>query len=48
MEHWISIVPDSAPWAFGFAEYVMGIWGKELHPNAEAGAHLAGDISFSH
>jgi hypothetical protein len=48
VEHRRSIVPDSVPWAFGFAEHVMGIGGRELYPDAEAGAHLAGDNSFKH
>jgi hypothetical protein len=39
---------DSAPRAFGFAEHVMGIWGRELYSDAEACAHLAGDKSFNH
>jgi hypothetical protein len=26
----------------------MGIGGRELHPNAEAGAHLPGDNGFKH
>jgi hypothetical protein len=37
-----------APWAFGFAEHVMGIWGGELYPDAEAGAHLASGSIFKH
>jgi hypothetical protein len=48
VEHRRSIVPDSASWAFGFAEHVMGMWGRELYPDAEAGAHLAGDSNFKH
>jgi hypothetical protein len=42
------MVPDSAPWTFGFAEHVMGIWGRELYPDAEAGGHMAGNNSFKH
>jgi hypothetical protein len=26
----------------------MGIWGRELYPDTEAGAHMAGDNSFKH
>jgi hypothetical protein len=48
VEHRISSVPDSEPRAFGLAEHVMGIWGRELYPDAEAGAHLMGDSSFEH
>jgi hypothetical protein len=48
VEHFINIVPDSAPWAFGFAKHEMGIGGRELYPNAEAGEHLAGDSNFKH
>jgi hypothetical protein len=48
VEHRRSIAPDGSPWAFGFAEHVMGIGGKELYPDAKAGAYLAGDISFKH
>jgi hypothetical protein len=28
VEHFKGTVPDSAPWAFGFAEHVMGIGGR--------------------
>jgi hypothetical protein len=48
VEHSRRIVPDSAPWAFSFAEHVMGMGSKELHPNAEVGAHMAGDNNFKH
>jgi hypothetical protein len=48
VEHRRGTVPDSAPKAFGFAEHVMGIWGRELYSDAEACAHLAGDSSFKH
>jgi hypothetical protein len=37
-----SNVPDSAPWAFGFAEYVMSIGGRKLHTYAHASVHLSG------
>jgi hypothetical protein len=48
MEHRRSNVPDSTPRVFGFAEHVMDIRGRELNPDAEAGAHLAGDNKFKH
>jgi hypothetical protein len=48
VEHLKGIVPDCTPQAFGFAEHVMGIWGRELYPDAEAGAHPAGDSNFKH
>jgi hypothetical protein len=43
-----SIVPDSAPRTFGFAEHVMGIGGRKLHPEAKASAHLAGDTNLKY
>ena len=30
-----------APWAFGFAEHVMGIEARELYTDAHASTHLA-------
>jgi hypothetical protein len=48
VEHRRSTVPESAPRAYGFAEHVMGIWGREMYPDAEVGAHLAGDNIFKH
>jgi hypothetical protein len=48
VEHCIRIVTESAPWAFGLAEHVVGIGGRELHPNAEAGTHMAGDNNLEH
>jgi hypothetical protein len=48
VEHRKSIVLDSAPWAFSFAEHMTGIWGKELYPDAEAGAHLVNGNNFKH
>jgi hypothetical protein len=46
VEHRKSIVTDSAPWSFGFAEHMMGVWERDKYPDAEAGAHMAGDIIF--
>jgi hypothetical protein len=46
VEHRRRIVPDSAPRTLGFAEHVLGAWGKELDPDAEMGAHLAVGCSF--
>jgi hypothetical protein len=46
VEHRRRIVPDSAPRTFGFAEYVVGVWGRELDPDAEVCAHLASDNNF--
>jgi hypothetical protein len=43
-----SIVPDSAPWAFGFAKHVMSIRGREMYPDVEAGTHMGGDNNFKH
>jgi hypothetical protein len=48
VEHSISVVTDSAPGAFGLAEHVVGIGGRELYPNAKAGTHMAGDSTFEH
>jgi hypothetical protein len=42
VEHRKSIALDSAPGTFGFAEHVMGIGSRKLHPDAEASAHMAG------
>jgi hypothetical protein len=42
----MSIVPDGAPWSFGFAEHVMGMWGRKLNTDALASAHLADDSSL--
>jgi hypothetical protein len=46
VEHRRRIVPDSAPRTFGFAEHVVGVWGREVDPDAEMCAHLAGDCNF--
>jgi hypothetical protein len=34
------------PRTFGFAEHVVGVWRRELDPDAEMCANLAGDWSF--
>jgi hypothetical protein len=39
VEHRRCIVPDSAPWAFGFAEHVMGIWVENYTPKPRR-AHI--------
>jgi hypothetical protein len=36
------------PRTFGFAEHVVDVWGRELHPDAEVCAHPASDSSFRH
>jgi hypothetical protein len=48
VEHRRGIVPDSAPGAFGFAEQVMSIGGRELHTYAQASTHLSGDNSINY
>mmetsp|Transcript_14020 Transcript_14020/g.24847 ORF Transcript_14020/g.24847 Transcript_14020/m.24847 type:complete len:207 (-) Transcript_14020:420-1040(-) len=48
VEHRRCIVPDGAPGTFGLAEHVVGVWGRELYPDAEVCAHLASDSSFKH
>jgi hypothetical protein len=48
VEHRRSIVPDRAQRAFGFADHVMGIWGRELYSDAEACAHVVGNNNFKH
>jgi hypothetical protein len=33
---------------FGFAEHVVGVWGRELDPDAEVCAHPTSGSSFKH
>jgi hypothetical protein len=46
MEHRKRVVHDYAPGAFGFADHVMGIGGRELHTDAHASTHMAGRTSL--
>jgi hypothetical protein len=45
VEHRRCVVPDCAPWAFGFAEHAVGIGGSELYTDAHASTHLTGRSS---
>jgi hypothetical protein len=42
VEHCGCVVPDGALGAFGFAEHVVVIGGRELYTDAHSSAHLTG------